>query len=68
MKKIVKTISILCLATFTVTAFAQTENLPVYQGKFKPTDESLKTYNYPEWSRDVKCKAPYCYIVFEMNL
>jgi len=33
---------------------AQTENLPIYPGKFKPTDESLKTYQYPEWFRDVK--------------
>jgi alpha-L-fucosidase len=34
--------------------FAQTDNLPMYPGKFKPTDESLKTYKYPEWFRDVK--------------
>ena len=25
---------------------AQTENLPIYPGKFKPTDESLKMYQY----------------------
>jgi len=33
---------------------AQTENLPIYPGKFKPTDESLKTYKYPEWFRNAK--------------
>ena len=44
----------LCLASFVLPAFAQTENLPIYPGKYKPTDESLKTYKYPEWFRDVK--------------
>ncbi|MBI4890275.1 MAG: alpha-L-fucosidase [Acidobacteria bacterium] len=29
-------------------------NLPVAEGKFKPTDESLKQYPYPEWFRDAK--------------
>ncbi|MDR0540733.1 MAG: alpha-L-fucosidase, partial [Dysgonamonadaceae bacterium] len=52
--KTIQLIIILCLAGFVLPAFAQTENLPVYQGKFKPTDESLKTYKYPEWFRDVK--------------
>jgi len=33
---------------------AQVENLPIYPGKFKPTDESLKNYKYPEWFRDAK--------------
>ena len=42
------------LASFTLLTFAQTDNLPVYQGKFKPTDESLKTYKYPDWFRDAK--------------
>lgn len=33
---------------------AQITNLPMQQGKFKPTDESLKQYQYPEWFRDAK--------------
>ncbi len=33
---------------------AQTDNLPMAEGKFKPTDESLKQYQYPEWFRDAK--------------
>jgi alpha-L-fucosidase len=35
--------------------FAQEQNLPVIsKGKFKPSDESLKQYVYPEWFRDAK--------------
>ena len=34
--------------------FSQNENLPIYPGKYKPTDESLKTFKYPEWFRDAK--------------
>ncbi|MDR0511136.1 MAG: alpha-L-fucosidase [Rikenellaceae bacterium] len=34
--------------------FAQTADLPVYQGKYRPSDESLKTYSYPAWFRDAK--------------
>jgi alpha-L-fucosidase len=34
--------------------WAQTDNLPMAEGKFKPTDESLKQYQYPEWFRDAK--------------
>jgi len=33
---------------------AQINDLPVYQGKYKPTDESLKEYKYPEWFTDAK--------------
>lgn len=29
-------------------------NLPVAPGPFKPTDDSLKQYRYPEWFRDAK--------------
>ena len=52
--KTIKIIAIFCLVIFSMQTFAQTDNLPVYPGKFKPTDESLKTYEYPEWFRDVK--------------
>jgi alpha-L-fucosidase len=37
--------------TYTV---AQKPHLPIAAGPFKPTDESLKTYQYPEWFRDAK--------------
>ncbi|MDR0863321.1 MAG: alpha-L-fucosidase [Candidatus Symbiothrix sp.] len=30
------------------------KNLPMLKGKYKPTDESLKQYKYPEWFRDAK--------------
>lgn len=29
-------------------------NLPIAEGKFKPSDESFKQYQYPEWFRDAK--------------
>nr|WP_294946652.1 alpha-L-fucosidase [uncultured Mucilaginibacter sp.] len=32
----------------------QAQELPVNKGPFKPTDESLKEYKYPEWFRDAK--------------
>ncbi len=35
-------------------ASAQIDNLPIAEGKFKPTDESLKQYEYPDWFRDAK--------------
>ncbi|GHV07954.1 alpha-L-fucosidase [Bacteroidia bacterium] len=53
MKKI-QSILVLLVVTLSLSTFAQTDNLPVYPGKYKPTDESLKTYKYPEWFRDVK--------------
>ncbi len=37
----------------TITVSAQ-QNLPNKEGPFKPTDESLKQYQYPEWFRDAK--------------
>jgi alpha-L-fucosidase len=40
--------------SITFSVCAQTENLPVHEGKFKPTDASLKQYKYPEWFRDAK--------------
>jgi len=33
---------------------AQQQKAPVSEGPFKPTDESLKQYKYPEWFRDAK--------------
>lgn len=37
-----------------INANAQSANLPIADGPFKPTDESLKQYKYPEWFRDAK--------------
>jgi alpha-L-fucosidase len=34
--------------------FAQQQKPPVTEGPYKPTDESLKQYQYPEWFRDAK--------------
>lgn len=33
---------------------ATAQQLPINAGPFKPTDESLKEYKYPEWFRDAK--------------
>jgi alpha-L-fucosidase len=33
---------------------AQAQKQPVSEGPYKPTDESLKQYQYPEWFRDAK--------------
>ncbi|SDE80112.1 alpha-L-fucosidase [Mucilaginibacter pineti] len=41
---------ILLTSIFTV----QAQQLPINQGPFKPTNESLKEYKYPEWFRDAK--------------
>jgi alpha-L-fucosidase len=44
-------VSIVIMAGF---LFAQQQKLPVSEGPFKPTDESLRQYQYPEWFRDAK--------------
>jgi alpha-L-fucosidase len=44
----------LLFVAFLTPVFAQQKNLPITTGKFKPTDESLKQYQYPEWFRDAK--------------
>ena len=36
------------------TATAPNSNLPIATGIFKPSDESLKQYRYPDWFRDAK--------------
>jgi len=45
-----------CLFGFSLLlqAGAQKTNLSIADGPFKPTDESLKNYQYPEWFRDAK--------------
>jgi alpha-L-fucosidase len=41
---------------FVITGFsyAQQQNIPVTEGPYKPADESLKQYQYPQWFRDAK--------------
>ncbi|MGD0342014.1 MAG: alpha-L-fucosidase [Bacteroidales bacterium] len=41
------------LVTF-VTISAQQGKLPIAEGPYKPTDESLMQYQYPDWFRDAK--------------
>lgn len=38
----------------TLLVSAQQQKPPVAEGPYKPTDESLKQYQYPEWFRDAK--------------
>jgi alpha-L-fucosidase len=47
-------ISIILMLFVAGTVFAQIENLPMTEGKFKPTDESLQQYKCPDWFRDAK--------------
>ncbi len=42
------------VAGIMVTASVSAQQMPVNSGPFKPTDESLKQYQYPEWFRDAK--------------
>jgi alpha-L-fucosidase len=44
---------ILLLTGLVFSVSAQQQN-PVAEGRFKPSDESLKQYQYPEWFRDAK--------------
>ena len=37
-----------------IGCFAQIQMISAEKGPFKPTDESLKQYQYPEWFRDAK--------------
>lgn len=39
---------------FAAALTASATDLPIADGPFKPTDESLKQYQYPEWFRDAK--------------
>jgi alpha-L-fucosidase len=49
-----KLVTLLIATSLVFPIAAQIENLPMSQGKFKPTDESLKQYRYPEWFRNAK--------------
>jgi len=45
---------LLLLVASGIKVSAQIADLSISKGKFKPTDESLQTYEYPEWFRDAK--------------
>ncbi|MDR3093847.1 MAG: alpha-L-fucosidase [Bacteroidales bacterium] len=51
--KTIQFAAILLLANVSIVV-AQNKDLPMTEGKFKPTDESLKQYKCPEWFRDAK--------------
>ncbi len=44
---------LICFVT-SVTIYAQKGKLPITEGTFKPADESLTQYQYPDWFRDAK--------------
>ena len=58
----VKTTTLLAVLTLSVIAPCRAQeskpapnaNLPITTGKFQPSDESFKQYQYPEWFRDAK--------------
>jgi len=57
MKKVIYKLIILCgflSLAMSMTISAQMGKLPIAEGPYKPTDESLKQYQYPEWFRDAK--------------
>jgi alpha-L-fucosidase len=42
------------IMVLTMTVSAQQGKLPIADGPYKPTDESLMQYKYPDWFRDAK--------------
>jgi len=52
MEKIIIFVALLLINLSLV--IAQNKDLPMTEGKYKPTDESLKQYECPEWFRDAK--------------
>lgn len=57
MKKIFRNQIVICGIFFmalSLTLIAQQGKMPAVPGPFKPTDESLRQYQYPEWFRDAK--------------
>ena len=48
------TLTTILVVSLTVFASAQEESQTTTNGPFKPTEESLKNYKYPEWFRDAK--------------
>jgi alpha-L-fucosidase len=57
MRNLLKKRMLLCsifIMALSMTISAQMGKLPIAEGPYKPTDESLKQYQYPEWFRDAK--------------
>ncbi len=50
----IKTLATVVGLTLTTMLGAKGNDSVIAEGKFKPTDESLKTYECPEWFRDAK--------------
>jgi alpha-L-fucosidase len=46
--------TLLIAISIALPVFAQVENLPICEGKYNTSDESLKQYKCPEWFRDAK--------------
>ena len=44
----------LAICCFALATAASAADLPISDGPFKPTDESLRQYRYPDWFRDAK--------------
>ncbi len=47
-------ITIFLSGLFIISVSAQKGKLPIAEGPFKPTDESLTQFKCPEWFRDAK--------------
>lgn len=52
--KLSKTLTIAVAVTLLMGWKANAQQMQINEGPFKPTDESLKQYTYPEWFRDAK--------------
>jgi alpha-L-fucosidase len=55
-KSLLKRIRLTLFSVLIMTGllYGQQQKPPVSEGPYKPTDESLKQYQYPEWFRDAK--------------
>jgi alpha-L-fucosidase len=47
-------LTVISAVIMTTMLLGQQGKLPIAEGPYKPTDESLKQYQYPEWFRDAK--------------
>jgi len=54
MKKTLSTLLFTAIILLNNITLAQVNELQIAQGKFQPSDESLKQYDYPAWFRDAK--------------
>lgn len=54
MRLSLKIVILLLVLTVSLSVFSQADSLVITTGKFKPTNESLKQNEYPDWFRDAK--------------